>query len=395
MATIWKRKDRDVWVVDFRDATGRRIRLTAASRQAAEDLLAEKIKASREPVGNVADRDITIQAYADRWLETAKLDLAQRTHRSYTQLFTLHLLPTLGSIKVRELRVRDIKRLLAEKRGKGLAKNTVRLIKAALSTLLTEAVEDELIQANPALGFSKKKKHRAGQGASTDVNPMDHDQVAAFKRTLDALIEQGTLDRRFNALFRLQMGTGLRPNEGLALRPGDLDLQKRTVRVERAVDLDQTTKPTKTEETRLVDLSEALIRHLRDHLDWLHAEAIAAGRREPAWLFPGYDGGVLSERHVREVFERVLRKAELPHFRLYDLRHTYASLLLSEGVPLLYVSKQLGHAKPTTTLKYYAKWIPSGDRRYVDVLDRASEETWHKKLAERLTDQRAVASRRA
>jgi hypothetical protein len=77
----------------------------------------------------------------------------------------------------------------------------------------------------------------------------------------------------------------------------------------------------------------------------------------------------------------VLKRAELPHFTLYDLRHTYASLLLSEGVPLLYVSQQLGHAKPTTTLKYYAKWIPSSNHRYVNTFDRAPEPSWHQTLA--------------
>ncbi len=76
-------------------------------------------------------------------------------------------------------------------------------------------------------------------------------------------------------------------------------------------------------------------------------------------MFPGDQWGPLLEGHVRKLFERVLRKAELPHFRVYDLRHTFASVLLSEGVPLLYVSKQLGHSKPTTTLQYYAKGFPA------------------------------------
>ncbi len=108
-------------------------------------------------------------------------------------------------------------------------------------------------------------------------------------------------------------------------------------------------------------------------------------------MFPGDQWGPLLEGHVRKLFERVLRKAELPHFRVYDLRHTFASVLLSEGVPLLYVSNQLGHSKPTTTLQYYAKWIPGGDRRYVDVLDRtpakqASEKSWHQELAPNATE---------
>ena len=55
-----------------------------------------------------------------------------------------------------------------------------------------------------------------------------------------------------------------------------------------------------------------------------------------------------------------LRKAEPPHFKPYDFRHTYASLLHSEGEPLVHVYQRLGHAKPTPTLNHYAKWMPSG-----------------------------------
>ena len=73
--------------------------------------------------------------------------------------------------------------------------------------------------------------------------------------------------------------------------------------------------------------------------------------------------------------------AKLPAFSPYDLRHTFDSLLLSNNVPLLYVYKQLGHAKATTTLDHYAKWLPSGDQRFVNVLDTQLEKvgtkTWH------------------
>ena len=72
-----------------------------------------------------------------------------------------------------------------------------------------------------------------------------------------------------------------------------------------------------------------------------------------------------------KAFRRLLKTAGLPGFRLYDLRHTYASLLLAAGAPITYVSAQLGHANPTTTLRYYAKWIPSKGRRWVEVLDGA------------------------
>jgi hypothetical protein len=65
---------------------------------------------------------------------------------------------------------------------------------------------------------------------------------------------------------------------------------------------------------------------------------------------------------------RPSKAAGPPRFRLYDLRHSYATHLLAEGAPLPYVSAQLGHAKPTTTLAHYAWWLPRGDKAWADRL---------------------------
>lgn len=99
------------------------------------------------------------------------------------------------------------------------------------------------------------------------------------------------------------------------------------------------------------------------------------------WLCPTDQGKLYEERHLRRVFHPILQQANLPSFRVYDLRHTYASLLLSAGVPLLYVSQQLVHTNPDTSLRYYARWIPTGDQRYIDILDTAAEKTRHQTLA--------------
>jgi hypothetical protein len=95
------------------------------------------------------------------------------------------------------------------------------------------------------------------------------------------------------------------------------------------------------------------------------------GWGESHWLFPNDAGRPQDKWVLGKAFRRTLKRAGLPAFRLYDLRHTYASLLLAAGAPITYVSAQLGHATPTTTLRYYAKWIPSQGRRWVEVLDRA------------------------
>ena len=86
-------------------------------------------------------------------------------------------------------------------------------------------------------------------------------------------------------------------------------------------------------------------------------------------MFCSEAGTPLDLYNVARVFKRVLKAASLPNFRLYDLRHTFASLLLAKNAPITYVAAQLGHAKPTTTLQWYSHWLPTSRRNYVDALD--------------------------
>jgi integrase len=93
------------------------------------------------------------------------------------------------------------------------------------------------------------------------------------------------------------------------------------------------------------------------------------------WLFTQDDGALLDSDHVAWVFGKILKQARLPNHRVYDSRHTYASLLLASGAPITYVSEQLGHSSPAPTLRYYARWVPTRGRRWVDALDRAAGRT--------------------
>jgi integrase len=68
-----------------------------------------------------------------------------------------------------------------------------------------------------------------------------------------------------------------------------------------------------------------------------------------------------------------MKKAKVSGHRMYDLRHTWATVMLSKGVPITYVADQLGHAKPSTTLQWYARWLPQDSKAYVDSLDAVPE----------------------
>jgi len=122
---------------------------------------------------------------------------------------------------------------------------------------------------------------------------------------------------------------------------------------------------------RRVDLSDHLLETLSDYRRQQQEEAMKEGRNEiPEWVFANRFGSFMSIKNVKtRNFKRVLKKAGLRSIRFHDLRHTFASQLLSRGANILYVSQQLGHADPSITLKIYAKWIPTeGQRKAMNVL---------------------------
>ena len=111
------------------------------------------------------------------------------------------------------------------------------------------------------------------------------------------------------------------------------------------------------------------------------AEAKLAGRlvELPEYIFIEPDGGPLARRTFERAFALVLRKAGLgPQHSPKSLRHTYASLMISEGANLLYVARQLGHASVAITEKHYTRWIPQAVPA-VHQLDDAADPTGSKR----------------
>jgi len=162
MASIRRRKGRPGWPVDYFDAAGRRRRLAAPTREAAKMLRAQKVAESRQAAPPTEDAQITMTVYAERWLRQITGALAPRTVDNYRTTLRLYALPAFGPMTLRAIHHGHIKALLAQKRNDGLSKNSVRLIRAALSAMLGDAVEDGILLTNPALGIGRR-----GRGGST------------------------------------------------------------------------------------------------------------------------------------------------------------------------------------------------------------------------------------
>src|SRR5262245_41354694 len=224
MASIRRRgrAKRNVWVVDYRDGAGVRRRITAATREAAEDLLAEKIREGRQPSPAAADREITLAAYAERWLGQVSVDLRGYTPTSYKETLDRYILPVLGRVKVRALHRGMLKDLLAQRRAQGLSKNTVRLVRSVLSVLLGDAVDDGIILTNPALQMGRRRRKRADSLTQTErlrkIRPMSSAQLATF-----LAVARRAEHRRFHPLFLTLARAGLRPGEAFGLQSDDVE----------------------------------------------------------------------------------------------------------------------------------------------------------------------------
>jgi len=127
--------------------------------------------------------------------------------------------------------------------------------------------------------------------------------------------------------------------------------------------------PTKTDEIRTVDLTPRLAAALVELQTETEKDALFADVDPCPWIFPSSTGTPLDPSALAKTFRSILRAAGLPRFGRYDLRHSFATHLLAQSAPITYAAVQLGHATPTTTLTYYAHWIPSGDKRHIDRLE--------------------------
>jgi integrase len=366
MACIRKRRGK--YVVDYRDGAGVRRWVTCDTRDEADGVLADKIKESSQAAPTIADRKVAVKAYGAQWLAGLTGQVRPRTLAGYRDIFERYIEPKIGGLRLLKLHRGHVKALLGGLRADGFSKDTVRLTRATLSVMLGDAVEDHLLMMNPVMLLARRgRRKQAGAITKAErqkkITPLTYEQLATFLATA-----QKRLSRREAAMFLLFADAGPRPGEALAVRWEDFDANARTLAIERAVSHGEV-GPTKTDEIRVVDLTPRLAAALGDLQADTEKDALLAGADPCPWIFPSSTGTPLDPSAVAKTFRGVLRAAGLPRFRLYDLRHTFATHLLMQGAPITYVAAQLGHAKPTTTLTYYAHWIPSGDKRHIDRLE--------------------------
>lgn len=309
------------------------------------------------------DNDTTFAKYAATWLKTVRLTLKTSTIRFYEGHLDQHLLPALGQRQIADLCRTDCRDLVTACRAKGLKVTTVRGIARTLSTILSLAVEDDILTANPA--FRLGRFMRTADEAEPDIEPFTSGEIADLLQ----LARERLPDLYPWVLCGLR--TGMRAGELLALQWGDVNWRDSFLHVRRNLVRGQLTTP-KNHQQRKVDLSRQLRAELRLWRRRQRAAWLKHGQPFPDWVFASVTGTALDESNVRKAFNRLLDAAGLDRRGPHQMRHTFASLLLQEGAPITYVSRQLGHRDASITLRVYAHWIPDVSRiKAVNLLDDA------------------------
>lgn len=345
--------------------TGKRkyARAIRNTRKEAAAWLAQQ-RASRE-TGTLAEPNAeTVASFMRRWIGTTAVhEVKARTIQLYREMLDYYIAPAIGHVPLQKLSPQQIAQLYHERLQAGLSPRTVQIIHAVLRRALQQALRWNLIPRNPV---DLVKRPRAERPEIATRTP---DQVIRF---LEAARED-----RLHALYTLAATIGLRLGEVLGLRWDDVDLEAGTLTVSQTLGRVGNTLTFDTPKTRAsrrtIDLPAVAVQSLRR---WRREQAAERLRLGEAWAHPElvFTTGVgtpLNPSNVRNrSFHAILERAGLPRIRFHDLRHSAATMMLSQGVPPRVLQDVLGHSDIRMTLGTYSHVLLEQKKAAAQAVDR-------------------------
>ncbi len=337
---------------------GRRVGVVAKTHKEAQEQLRKLLSDADRGLLPPAEK-LTLAQHVERWLSDVVRDSVRgRTVKGYGDIARLHILPTLGRVKLTQLQPGHIQQLYGALIDKGLSPKSVRNVHAVLRRALGQAVDWHLVPRNVAALAHPPRVTREEVVALT---PEEARQLLAAVR-----------GDRWEALVALALASGMRQSELLGLKWGDVDLATGTLRVQRQLGRDGRFAEPKTKKARrTIDLPASCVTTLKEHRRAQTEERLLVG---PNWqatdlVFCTHQGKPLGQRNVLRAFKLVLSRAGMRDVPFHALRHTCASLLLTRNVHPKVVQERLGHATVAMTLDIYSHLIPSMGRAAADQLD--------------------------
>ena len=344
-------------------ATGKQIIKSVLGKTQAE--VKEKLKKAMDDAQKVdftKNGKYTVGTWLDEWFENvAKIKVRASSHQTYRGYIDNHIKPNIGNIPIEKLTTMDlqkfyrklltkgrIERIESKDQPKGLSAKTVRNINQVISSAMDLAVAQKIIPANPTNACALPKiEHQ-------EMQTIPAEQLQAFLQEAKAT---GVYE-----MYYIELATGLRRGELLGLKWQDIDWKNGVIKVRRQVarvDGQIKEAPLKTKNSyRSVTISQQAIEVLKEQ----------KRKTNDTYVFPSPNGGPISPDSVNNMLKRVLERAGIPKVRFHDLRHTFATIALQNGVDIKTVSGMLGHFSAGFTLDTYAHVITSAQKEAAETM---------------------------
>ncbi|MCR5092806.1 MAG: site-specific integrase [Lachnospiraceae bacterium] len=363
----------------------------------------------------------SFQSFAEEWLAVyGEKELEQTTLESYRHYLAL-VYPHIGNMKltsIRPLTIQNTVNAIREKgyqlkngRRKKYSEETLRGIRITISSILSAAVEDGLLQNNPCIIRKRKKKSDRQERI---INAWTPEQAAVFldriRTPIPVVVPAHTQTRRgkpvsikeytgrpiivplkYRAFFSLALYCGCRRGEIVALTWNDINFAAGTMTIRKATHYTaktgQYTGTPKTKQSyRELFIPAAAVSELRELKREQAREIMLLGStwtgdrsQTTGYIFTQETGQQMNISTPGTEFHRILdainatlpAEEQLPRIRLHDCRHTAASIMIAAGLDPVAVAHRLGHSDPTTTLRIYSHSFTESDRAAADILGQA------------------------
>jgi integrase len=313
-------------------------------------------------IASVDERTRT-ETFLIRWCEESLPGtVKESTAVGYRFILERYVIPYIGRIPLAKLGPADVQRMMRALEEKGLGVSVRRQARVILRRALGEALRWDLVTRNAAalVDAPKGARHRA--------DALTQEQAATLLAACSGTPLEGVVT--------VAMATGLRKGEVLGLRWENVDLVDRTVTVvgtlkrlpQAGLVLDT---PKSSSSHRTVPLPAFCVATLADYRRRQIEQRLLIGSewQDTGYVFTTPIGTPLDPRNLTARFQTLCESAGLGRVRFHALRHTAATLMLNNGVPLEVISATLGHSSYAITADIYAKVAPTLQRGAADTMD--------------------------
>ena len=332
---------------------------------------AELIKANlliQKEKGEFIEKQIpTLDEYMKISFEMNKGTRTDNTQYGYQVAYDKRISPILGHKKIDTIKPMDVKLLQSGLVGV-VSPRRIKNIRAVLNGILSDALDNDLIIKNPV--------------SATKTIPLDDSEIHPFSINEIALILKKSEGQHRN-FFALGFMSGMRSGEMIALKWSDIDFFQSEIKITKTKRMGVEKEPKTKSSKRTIDILDSL-------KPYLHNQYELTGDKN-SYVFLNQDGeGYHDIRRIRDsVWRKTITKCGLEYRTIYQTRHSFATMMLSNGEDILWVSHTLGHKNSSITLEVYARYIKSKEKKRGSFLEEGLSSANSK--IELLTDEKFVA----